>query len=84
MTSHATRRRGEGQKELGQAISLLRKRAGLTQAAIGKMAELHQTQISNIERGRVDPTWGNVRRIAAALGTSVDRLAEVAEQFKSG
>lgn len=76
-----SRSRGEGQKELGQAIRLLRERAGLSQTALGKEAGFHQTQVSHIERGRVDPTWGNMRRVAAALGTTVDRLAAEAEEF---
>jgi transcriptional regulator with XRE-family HTH domain len=73
---------GKDQKELGQAIRLLRKRTGLSQTAFGKKAEIQQSHISHIERGHVDPTWGNMRRIASALGTSVDLLAEEAERFE--
>lgn len=39
--------------------------------------------VARIEAGEVDPTWGDARRIAAALGTSVDRLAELAEELEA-
>jgi transcriptional regulator with XRE-family HTH domain len=68
--------RHEGQKALGEAIRSLRKKAGLTQEALGQRAELDGAQINRIEKGYVDPTYGNVRRIAWGLGVSLERLAE--------
>ena len=35
-----------------------------------------------IEAGEADPTWGDARRIATALGTSVDRLAALVEELE--
>jgi transcriptional regulator with XRE-family HTH domain len=66
----------EGQKPLGEAIRTLRRQKGLTQDELGKRSEIHGTQISRIENGYVDPTFGNVRRIAAALEVSLTRLGE--------
>jgi transcriptional regulator with XRE-family HTH domain len=66
----------EGQKALGEAIRSLRKNAGLTQDALARRSELHEVHINRIEKGYVDPTYGNVRRIAKGLGVSLERLAE--------
>ena len=43
-------------------------RGQLSQEALGHRAEIHPTWISHIESGRINPTWGNVRRIAIGLG----------------
>jgi transcriptional regulator with XRE-family HTH domain len=60
-------RRDDPQPGLGKAIRLTRKRNGLTQVALGSIADIHPTWISHIESGRINPTWGNVRRIADGL-----------------
>lgn len=65
----------EGQVNLGKAIRNLRKQIGITQTELGKAADLAISQISHIESGDVDPTFGNVRRIANALGTDLKGLA---------
>jgi transcriptional regulator with XRE-family HTH domain len=69
---------------LGGAVRRIRRRQGMTQAALGKKAELHPTWISRIESGGVEPTWGNARRLAYALGVSVGDLAELAEELEQG
>lgn len=61
-----------GQRLLGRAICVLRKRAGLTQTKLGQRAELHQTWICHIEAEEVNLTWGNLRRIAGGLGVPLD------------
>lgn len=43
-------------------------------------ADLHPTWLSHIEAGR-NPSWGTVRRIAAALGVEVSDLARLAEEI---
>lgn len=72
----------EPQKELGTAIRNLRKRAGLSQAGLGRLSELDATQINRIENGHVDPTYGNVRRIAQGLGTTLRKLSEEAARVE--
>jgi len=64
------------------AIRTLRNHAQLSQEALGEKAEIHPTWISHIESGRINPTWGNVRRIARGLGVKLARLAELAEKLE--
>ena len=75
-------RRSDPQIGLGKAIRTLRNQAQLSQEALGEKAEIHPTWISHIESGRINPTWGNVRRLAAGLGVKLARLAELAEKFE--
>lgn len=51
----------------------------LSQEALGLRADIHPTWISHIESGRVNPTWGNVRRIADGLEVRMSRLVALAE-----
>jgi predicted transcriptional regulator len=55
----------------------------MTQASLGKAAQLHPTWICHIEAGRVNPTYGNVRRLAYALSVSLQELAELAQHHES-
>ena len=75
-------RREDPQVGLGKAIRTLRHQAQLSQEALGEKAEIHATWISHIESGRINPTWGNVRRIAKGLGVKLPRLAELAEKLE--
>ncbi len=75
-------RRDDPQVGLGKAIRELRKNAGLSQEALGERAVIHATWISHIESGRINPTWGNVRRIAKGLGIELAQLAALAEEFE--
>lgn len=74
-------RRDDPQLGLGKAIRTLRNEAQLSQETLGERAEIHPTWISHIESGRINPTWGNVRRIAYGLEVTLPRLAELAEKF---
>jgi transcriptional regulator with XRE-family HTH domain len=75
-------RREDPQVGLGKAIRTLRNQAQLSQEALGEKSEIHPTWISHIESGRINPTWGNVRRIAKGLGVKLARLAELAEKLE--
>lgn len=75
-------RREDPQVGLGKAIRQLRNEAGLSQEVLGEKAEIHPTWISHIESGRINPTWGNVRRIARGLGVKLPGLAELAEKLE--
>jgi transcriptional regulator with XRE-family HTH domain len=75
-------RREDPQRGLGKAIRTFRNEAQLSQEALGNSADIHATWISHIESGRINPTWGNVRRIAYALGVSLPQLAELAEKYE--
>lgn len=46
----------------------------LSQEELAERAELHQTYISDIERGGRNPSLENVEKLANALGISIARL----------
>ena len=75
-------RREEPQIGLSKAIRQLRKEVQMSQEALGLIAGIHPTWISHIESGRVNPTWGNVRRIAAGLRVPLHVLAALAEDLE--
>lgn len=75
-------RREDPQPGLGKAIRALRNESQLSQEALGERAEIHATWISHIESGRINPTWGNVRRIAGGLEVPLPQLAELAEKYE--
>ena len=65
------------------AIRQLRRKERLSQEALGLMAGIHPTWISHMESGRVNPTWGNVRRIAEGLQVPLPVLAALAEDLEA-
>jgi transcriptional regulator with XRE-family HTH domain len=73
--------RDDPQPGLGLAVRRIRERQRMTQDTLGKRAELHPTWVSNVECGKVNPTRGNSRRIAYALGVTVSHLATLAERI---
>ena len=75
-------RRNDPQPGLGRAIRTLRDDSNLSQETLGERAQIHPTWISHIESGRINPTWGNVRRIARGLRVPLARLAELAEKYE--
>ena len=76
-------RREEPQIGLSKAIRQLRTEVELSQEALGHLADIHPTWISHIESGRVNPTWGNVRRIAIGLRVPLPDLAALAEDLEA-
>ncbi len=76
-------RREEPQVGLAKAIRQLRREEQLSQEALGLTAGIHPTWISHIESGRVNPTWGNVRRIAGGLRVALPELAALAEDLET-
>jgi transcriptional regulator with XRE-family HTH domain len=75
-------RRDDPQIGLGTAIRTLRQEKELSQETLGNEAGIHPTWISHIESGRINPTWGNVRRIAGGLDVPLEQLAALAEKFE--
>jgi predicted transcriptional regulator len=70
------------QSGLGRAVQAMRKEAGIDQAALAERAGLPEPLIAEIESGMADPAWGDVRRMAAALDVTLERLSELAEEFE--
>ncbi len=76
-------RQQEPQIGLSKAIRQLRREVHLSQEALGLLADIHPTWISHMESGRVNPTWGNVRRIADSLRVPLPELAALAEDLEA-
>lgn len=71
----------EPQSGLGKAVRSLREKAGVDEATLAERAELPLPLIEEIESGHADPTWGDMRRVAEALGVSLETLSELAEEL---
>jgi transcriptional regulator with XRE-family HTH domain len=69
---------------LGEAIRNLRTEAGMSQEGLASGAELEPSTLSAIEAGREEPTWGDLRRLAYALDTPLERLLKTAEGLERG
>ena len=76
-------RREDPQIGLGRAIRALRTEGRLSQEVLGQRAGIHPTWISHIESGGINPTWGNVRRIARGLKVPLSRLAQLADEYET-
>jgi transcriptional regulator with XRE-family HTH domain len=72
----------EPQSGLGKAVGSLRKEAGIDQAALAERAELPTSLVTELESGLSDPTWGDMRKVAEALGVSLEALSELAEELE--
>jgi len=53
--------------EPGRLIRALRRGANLSQAEFARRARFRQARVSDIEAGRVDPRWSEIRRLVAAV-----------------
>jgi transcriptional regulator with XRE-family HTH domain len=65
---------------LGAAIADFRDRAQLSPAELGERADLDESRVAAIEAGRLEPTWGELRRLARALDVGLPELLEEAER----
>lgn len=74
----------EPQSGLGRAVRDLREKAEIDQATLAEQAKLPASLIADLESGQADPAWGDTRKVAAALGVSLEALAELAEEFEAG
>jgi transcriptional regulator with XRE-family HTH domain len=60
---------------LGQRMKALREKRGLGLRELARMAGVHHPTLSQLERGVIaDVTTGTAKKIARALGVSVDYL----------
>lgn len=64
----------ERSASLGQSVRQRRLAAGLTQSELAESADVADATLSRIERDRLEPSIGLVRRIADALGVTTDDL----------
>jgi transcriptional regulator with XRE-family HTH domain len=70
------------QAALGLAVKHRRQELQLTQEELHLRSELHQRWISNVETGKRNPSYGSLRRLAAALDLTTSELLSRAEQIE--
>ena len=68
------------QPALGAAIQALRVEREVKQLDLAEDAGVTVAHLSKLENGRVNPTWGTVVRITAALGVTIAELAKRSEE----
>lgn len=61
---------------LGRNVFMARRRAGLSQEALGALASVHRTEIGFVESGRRLPRVDTVIKLASALGVDAGKLLE--------
>jgi transcriptional regulator with XRE-family HTH domain len=59
----------------GEFLRAVRKRHGLSQAALARRARTTQKQVSRIERGDISPSVATVTRLLAAMGERLELRA---------
>jgi transcriptional regulator with XRE-family HTH domain len=64
---------------LGRAVRAIRDERGISQMQLAEATGFMQSWVSQVERGRRNPSWNNVARLADGLGVSVSELAARAE-----
>lgn len=69
------------QPALGEAIRQLRRKRGVTQERLAEEAGFTPATLSLIERGRANPTWDTVKKIAVALGSSMGELGKLTDRL---
>lgn len=60
--------------DLGRRTTTLRQKAGLSQQELADAADLHWTYIARIERGRLNPGYESLLKLARGLGVAPARL----------
>lgn len=68
---------------LGQILRSAREERGLTQDALADAADMSKKYISNIERGKCNPSYDVLYRLISALHISADLLFEDLENASS-
>ena len=67
---------------MNERLRALRKEKGYTQVKMQILTGIDQSDYSKIESGKRYYTFEQCKRIAAALGTSMDYLAELTDEKK--
>lgn len=68
---------------LGERLKQLRKDAGLTQEQLAQKAGLKKQNISRYENSHIEPNIRTAKRIADALGVTIEDIASEIEPFYS-
>ena len=74
MRKNETPQDGLDLAELGKKIALLRRKAGLSQLALSIETDISKNHLCDIEKGRRNPSYLTLLRLARGLGVSVKEL----------
>jgi transcriptional regulator with XRE-family HTH domain len=66
---------------LGRAIRELRRSADISQEGLADRSRLHRTYVGGIERGERNVSFGNLLKLANALGVRPSELLARSESF---
>lgn len=66
---------------LGRAVRQIRSERGLSQENLALDAGLDRTYVSGVERGRRNPSYGSLLKLALALGVKVSVIVLTAEDL---
>ena len=69
-----TNKRPVSHLALGSAVRDVRKRQGLSQTELARLAKLHKNYLGGVERGERNPSLSNLLQIAKALGVKPSEL----------
>lgn len=67
------------QPDLGAAVRVIREERGISQVVFSERTGFMQSWISETERGKRNPSWSNVVRLAYGLGVTPAELVARAE-----
>lgn len=67
------------QPDLGAAVRVIREERGISQVVFSERTGFMQSWISETERGKRNPSWSNVVRLAHGLGVTPAELVARAE-----
>lgn len=68
---------------LGRAVRQLRRTGGISQDALAARCDLHRTYVGGIERGERNVSFGNLVKIAGALGVRPSELLARGENLEA-
>ena len=63
-------------ERVGLNLQRLRREKGLSQEELADRANIHQTYLSGVERGKRNPTITVLQRIAEALGAGIEDVVQ--------
>jgi transcriptional regulator with XRE-family HTH domain len=72
--------RREPQGPLGTAIRLIREEKRLSKASVAVRGGISERWLLDVEAGRSNPTWANIRRIAKGLKVTLAELMDQVEK----
>jgi transcriptional regulator with XRE-family HTH domain len=71
-------------KGMGEAITILRERHGLSRDEVAPKAEMTVEELEALERGEVHERWGGLRKVAYGIGVPLAELLTTAEESAPG